>query len=102
MLTGWNLNRIGTDKYYVRITTDGKEGIAKSVDDELIKKDFKYKLSGFNEENTEKTLEFKANKNLLKDAFLCIYYSTEKNVKSWEEVKENGLPAKVKEKLGET
>lgn len=43
--------------------------------------------------------EFTALKKLRKDAFLRIYYSEKKGVKSWEEVKKDELPTKVKEKL---
>ncbi|MGG0360182.1 DUF1093 domain-containing protein [Bacillus tropicus] len=40
-----------------------------------------YKLSGFNKEDKEKVLEFKATKHLRKNAFLRIYYSSvEKDV----------------------
>ncbi|MBO1581954.1 YxeA family protein [Bacillus sp. XF8] len=99
MLVGCNLNRLGTDKYYVQIKADGKETISKSDSGEKFKI-FEYKLPGFDEDGEEKTMEFTANKNLRKDAFLRVYYSEEKGVKSWEEVKKDELPAKVKEKLG--
>ncbi|MBJ8054123.1 YxeA family protein [Bacillus cereus] len=100
MLVGCNLNRIGTDKYYVQITVDGKEDLAKSIDGEKMGKEYTYKLSGFDKEGKEKELEFIAQKNLRKEAFLLVYYSEEKGVKSWEEVKKDDLPMKVKEKLG--
>nr|WP_142399167.1 YxeA family protein [Bacillus thuringiensis] len=99
MLVGCNLNRIGTEKYYVQINVDGKEGVAKSIDGEIMGKEFTYKLRGFDEEGKEKELEFKTQKNLRKEAFLLVYYSKEKGVKSWEEVEKDDLPTKVKEKL---
>ncbi|MFB5545234.1 MULTISPECIES: YxeA family protein [Bacillus cereus group] len=99
MLVGCNLNRIGTEKYYVQITVDGKEEVAKSSDGKIMGKNYTYKLVGFDKEGKEKELEFFAQKNLRKDAFLLVYYSEEKGVKSWEEVKKDDLPAKVKEKL---
>ncbi|GMR67110.1 YxeA family protein [Bacillus sp. MN7755] len=92
LLAGCNLNRMGKDKYYVQITKDGIE---------TTDKDFKYtyKLTGFDKDGKEKELEFDAPKKLRKDAFLRVYYSDEKGVSSWEEVKKDELPAKVKEKL---
>ncbi|KXY55070.1 hypothetical protein AT278_17875 [Bacillus cereus] len=99
MLVGCNLNRIGTEKYYVQITIDGKEGVAKSIEGEVMGKEFTYKLPGFDKDGQEKELEFKTQKNLRKEAFLLVYYSEEKGVKSWEEVEKDDLPAKVKEKL---
>ncbi len=48
----------------------------------------------------KKELEFTAQKNLRKDAFLRVYHSDKKGVSAWEEVKKDELPAKVKEKLG--
>ncbi|WP_429788322.1 YxeA family protein [Bacillus tropicus] len=99
MLVGCNLNRIGTEKYYVQINVDGKEEEAKSSDGEIMGKNYTYKLVGYDKEGKEKKLDFFAQKNLRKDAFLLVYYSEEKGVKSWEEVKKDELPVKVKEKL---
>lgn len=56
-------------------------------------------MSGIDKDGKEKEMEFTALKNLRKEAFLLIYYSEEKGVKSWEEVKKDELPIKVKEKL---
>ncbi|MBK5493234.1 YxeA family protein [Bacillus thuringiensis] len=99
LLVGCSLNRFGTDKYYVHITVDGKEGVAKSIEGEVMGKEFTYNLVGFDENGKEKELEFKAQKNLRKQAFLLVYHSEEKGVKSWEEVQKEDLPAKVKEKF---
>ncbi|MGE7890740.1 YxeA family protein [Bacillus cereus] len=82
MLVGCSLNRFGTDRYYVNITVDGKEGVAKSIEGELMGKEFTYDLVGFNENGKEKELEFKAQKNLRKHDFLLVYHSEEKGVKS--------------------
>ncbi|MCU4786764.1 YxeA family protein [Bacillus cereus] len=99
MLVGCNLNCIGTEKYYVQITVDGKEEVVKSSDDIIMGKNYKYKIVAFDKEGKEKELEFFAQKNLRKDAFLLLYYSEDKSMNSWEEVKKDDLPAKVKEKL---
>lgn len=68
----------------------------KSSDDEIMRKNYTYKLVGYNKEGKESELEFFAQKNLRKDAFLLVYYSEEKGIKSWEEVKKDKLPSNVK------
>ncbi|HFJ9442191.1 YxeA family protein [Bacillus sp. BLCC-B18] len=99
LLVGCDLNRMGKDEYYVQITVDGKEYNGKSDNGEPYKH-FEYKLKGFDKDGKEKELEFNAQKNLRKDAFLRVYHSDKKGVSAWEEVKKDELPAKVKEKLG--
>lgn len=50
----------------------------------------------------KKELEFNTQKNLRKEAFLRVYYSdkkVEEDVLGWEEVKQDEIPVKVKEKL---
>lgn len=71
-LSGCNLNRLGTDKYYVQINKDGEQLKEKNVNGDTT---YQYKLSGIDKDDKEK------------------------GVKSWEEVKKEELPAKVKEKL---
>ncbi|WP_249685532.1 YxeA family protein, partial [Bacillus velezensis] len=87
------------DEYYVRLAVDGKETYCKDVNGEKFK-DYEYKLTGFDKDGKEKELEFTAQKNLRKEAFLRVYNSDKKGVTAWEEVKKDELPAKVKEKLG--
>ncbi|MED0970024.1 YxeA family protein [Bacillus paramycoides] len=99
LLVGCDLNRMGKDEYYVQITVDGKEYNGK-LDNGKSYKDYQYKLTGFDKDGKEKELEFNAQKNLRKEAFLRVYYSDKKGVTAWEEVKKDELPAKVKEKLG--
>ena len=45
-------------------------------------------------------MEFTADKNLRIGAFLRLFYSENKGVKSWEEVDKDDIPAKGKEQLG--
>ncbi|WP_002145095.1 YxeA family protein [Bacillus cereus] len=99
LLVGCDLNRMGKDEYYVQITVDGKEYNGKSSNGEPYKH-YQYKLTGFDKDGKEKELEFNAQKDLRKEAFLRIYNSDKKGVTAWEEVKKDELPAKVKEKLG--
>jgi uncharacterized protein (TIGR01655 family) len=95
MLVG--CNRMGKDQYYVQITTNGTEKIAKVDNEKFIS--YEYNLPGFDKDGNEKEMQFRADKNLRSEAFLRIYYSDKKGVTSWEEVKEDELPAKVKDKL---
>ena len=99
LLVGCDLHRMGKDEYYVQITVDGKEVHSKADNGQKFK-DYEYKLTGFDKDGKEKELEFTAQKNLRKDAFLRVYHSDKKGVSAWEEVKKDELPAKVKEKLG--
>jgi len=98
-LSGCNLNRVGTDKYYVHITGNREEDTSKFDDGEEYSV-FKYELAGFDEDGQEKTMEFTADKNLRIGAFLRLFYSENKGVKSWEEVDKDDIPAKAKEQLG--
>lgn len=97
MLVGCNVNRMGKDQYYVQITMDGKEKITKADNEKYIY--YEYNLPGFDEDGNEKEMEFNADKNLRKEAFLRIYYSDKKGVTSWQEVQRDELPEKVKAKL---
>ncbi|MGE7891031.1 YxeA family protein [Bacillus cereus] len=100
LLVGCDINRMGKDEYYVQITMDGKEGVSKSMDGKVMGKEYEYTLSGFDKEGKETELEFMAQKNLRKEAFLRVYHSEKKGVTAWEEVQEDELPKKAKEKLG--
>ncbi|MEC1241810.1 YxeA family protein, partial [Bacillus paralicheniformis] len=59
-----------------------------------------YELAGFDEDGQEKTMEFTADKNLRTGAFLRLFHSEKKGVKSWEEVEKDDIPAKAKDRLG--
>ncbi|WP_306008473.1 YxeA family protein [Bacillus sp. MMSF_3353] len=100
LLVGCDINRMGKDEYYVQITMDGKEGVSKSMDGKVMGKEYEYTLSGFDKEGKEKELQFMAQKNLRKEAFLRLYHSEKKGVTAWEEVQEDELSKKAKEKLG--
>lgn len=91
-----NINRLGTDPYYVQIqegtrmedkSDDGKKYIY-----------YEYTLEGFDKEGTAKTLTFTANKELRKDAYLRVYVK-ESGVGSYQEVQINELPEPAKAKL---
>ena len=99
ILSGCKVHRIGKPQYYVQITVDGKEQGTIRISGEKITI-YEYKLVGYNRKGKEKTLEFTAQKNLRKDAFLRVFYSEEKGVTSYQEVTEDDIPTKAKEKLG--
>ncbi|PEF42801.1 YxeA family protein [Bacillus wiedmannii] len=94
MLIGCNFNQMFKEKYYVQVTNDGQEEESRTSH-----KNYKYTLSGFNEEGKEKNMEFNADKHLRKEAFLCVYYDDKKGVTSWEEVQSKDIPEKAKQKL---
>ncbi|WP_142327999.1 YxeA family protein [Bacillus cereus] len=100
VLVWCDINRIGKGEYHVQINMDGKGGVSKSMDGKVMGKEYEYTLSGFDKEGKEKELEFIAQKNLRKEAFLRVYHLDKKGVTAWEEVQEDELPKKVKEKLG--
>lgn len=68
VLVGCDINRMGKDEYYVQINMDGK----------VMGKEYEYTLSDFDKEGKEKELEFIAQKNLRKEAFLRVYHLDKK------------------------
>ncbi len=57
VLSGCNLNRLGTDTYYVQITKDGEKLKEKNVNGDTT---YEYKLPGFDKDGNEKEMEFTA------------------------------------------
>ncbi|SCC28426.1 YxeA family protein [Bacillus wiedmannii] len=102
-----SLNRIGKDVYYVQIQG---EGTIEKVEGKNLRN---YTLHAYDEDGVKKQITFRSKKasnehKLNENAFLCLYVDQDdksKNeissieVKSYEEVQEADLPAKVKEKL---
>ncbi|WP_301169616.1 YxeA family protein [Brevibacillus nitrificans] len=91
-----NINRIGAEKYYVQIK-EGKKTEGRADSGEKITY-YEYSLQGFDENGQEKTLSFTANKDLRKEAFLCLYVKNN-GVVSYQEVAEGELPDQAKEKV---
>ncbi|WP_010308748.1 YxeA family protein [Kurthia senegalensis] len=92
-----DFNRMNTSEYYVKITQDGIVTESKSSDGKIYK-DYNYSLEGINEDGKKKTLDFFAQKNLRKGAYLKMYVK-EKGVSSYDEVKFDELPKKAQEFL---
>ncbi|MEC0255544.1 hypothetical protein PAEVO_12190 [Paenibacillus sp. GM2FR] len=91
-----NINRFGTDSYYVQIQ-DGTKVEDKADNGEKYIY-YEYTLEGFNKEGKAKTLTFTANKELRKEAYLRLYVK-EKGVSSYQEVQADKLPEQAKVKL---
>lgn len=68
LLSGCNLNRVGTDEYYVHITGNGKEDTSKFDDGEEYSV-FKYELAGFDEDGQEKQW----NSQLIKPSYRRVF-----------------------------
>ncbi|MEH6943255.1 YxeA family protein [Bacillus sp. JJ722] len=97
ILAGCNFNRMGKSQYYIQITVDGTEQEVVADNGKKFKS-FKYELPAFDKDGKEKMMEFTADKNLRKDAFLRVYYNDKKGVTSWEEVKKEDIPKKAQKK----
>lgn len=89
-----DFNRINTSEYYVQITQDGVVTESKASDGKIYK-DYNYSLEGINKEGEKKTLDFFAQKNLRKDAYLKVYVK-DSGVSSYDEVQYDDLPEKAK------
>jgi uncharacterized protein (TIGR01655 family) len=98
VLMGCNLNRVFKDEYYVKITVDGEVETGKTSDGQDFTQ-YNYSLTGFDKEGNDKELKFMATKNLRKEAYLLVYYSDDKGVTSWQEVKEEEVSEKALKKL---
>lgn len=92
-----NINRLGTDHYYVQIQDGGKKIESKFDNGEIFVR-YEYTMKGFDDKGKEKTFTFTANKELHKQAYLQVYLKGDR-VKSYQEVQANELPEKTKQKL---
>jgi uncharacterized protein (TIGR01655 family) len=93
-----NLNRIGTDNYYVQIKGMGEKIESKSDNGEKFVT-YEYTLPAFNDDGVEKTFTFTSNKQLREEAYLNLFVKDEEKVKSYKEVKIEDISDKAKEKL---
>lgn len=91
----WYKMAYGGNHYYVKITDDGQKLEEKSDSGEKFIR-YDYFLKASNKEGEVKNIEFKADHNLRKTAYLDVTLNSHKGVTSWEEVKESELPKKAK------
>ena len=97
IVTGCNpirdINNKGTTPYFVQITSESKY----QKDDNAR---FEYTLPAFNEKGEMKSITFsRADRPFRNEAFLRLNYSDKKGVCSWDEIQNNKIPPKAKEKL---
>ncbi|OAB36861.1 hypothetical protein PMSD_11175 [Paenibacillus macquariensis subsp. defensor] len=92
-----NINRLGTDSYYVQIKGKGEKFESKANNGEKFVH-YEYTLPGFNEDGVEKVFTFTSNKQLREEAYLNLFVKDEK-VKSYKEVKLEDISSAAQEKL---
>ncbi|GAA0831620.1 YxeA family protein [Bifidobacterium pullorum subsp. gallinarum] len=91
-----NINRLGTDQYYVQIQEGTR--VEDKSDDGKKYTYYEYTLEGFDKEGAAKTLTFTAQKELRKEAYLRVYVK-KSGVGSYQEVQANELPEQARAKL---
>ncbi|NEW05673.1 YxeA family protein [Paenibacillus sp. SYP-B3998] len=91
-----NINRLGAEPYYVQVN-EGKKMEGKTGTGEKYVY-YEYTLQAFDKKGQEKPVTFTANKQLRKEAFLCVFVKGDK-VSSYQEVALNEVPVKAKVNL---
>lgn len=81
--------------YYTIVDNSNVESIS---DDDF---KFRYTLDSYNSDGKEKSISFETIRELRSGAYLKIKYMITRGVVSWEEVKYDELPSKVKSKFEE-
>lgn len=93
-----DFNRLGKTSYYVQITEDGKKETTKLPNGEVMT-EYAYKKDAYSDEGKKLAIEFTADKNLRKSAFLKIYVNKDHVVTSYDEVKLKDIPKQAAEKI---
>lgn len=86
-----DFNRFNKERYYIQITQDG-EKIEDRLDNGETMIRYGYKGDAVNDEGKHKELEFSANKQLRKGAYLMLYVNKEGEVTSYDEVSKKDMP----------
>ncbi|CAH0249562.1 hypothetical protein SRABI96_03143 [Peribacillus sp. Bi96] len=97
-LSKMDFNRMNASNYYLQITEDGVQHETK-LDDGSVMNSYSYKLDATNADGETLLLEFTAQKNLRKDAYLKMYVKNGDEVSSYDEVKLEEIPEKAQKKL---
>jgi len=92
-----DFNRMNAENYYLQITEDGKPDEFK-LDDGTVMTNYSYTLDATNAEGKTIPLEFTAQKNLRKGAYLKMYVKKDDQVSSYDEVKLEDIPQKAQKK----
>ncbi|MFJ7973718.1 YxeA family protein [Psychrobacillus sp. NPDC096389] len=97
-ITKIDFNRTNADNYYLQITEDGVPHEDK-LDDGSVMTTYSYQLDATNADGKTIPLEFTAQKNLRKDAYLKMYVKKDDQVSSYDEVKLEDIPNKAQKQL---
>ncbi|WP_405114256.1 YxeA family protein [Paenibacillus sp. FSL K6-1217] len=89
-----DFNRFNAEDYYLQITEDGVPQEYK-LSDGTVMTSYSYSLEATNAKGTTIPLEFNAQKNLRKGAYLKIYVKKGNQVSSYDEVKLEDIPLKA-------
>lgn len=90
-----DFNRLNKEEFFVQVTQDGVLESTKLDSGEVVKT-YHYKLNAVSASGEEKNIEFTANKNLRKNAYLKLYVKKDSvTVSSYDEVKKEDLPKKT-------
>ncbi|WP_434717276.1 YxeA family protein [Lactococcus lactis] len=96
----WYKVSYGGTSYYVQITKDGAEKELKDDSGQKFKQ-YVYDIYSYQKDGKVKKVEFNADHNLRKEAYLKLTVIPDKGVTSWEEVKKSEVPKAALEKLKE-
>ena len=86
-----DFNRFNKESYYIQITQDG-EKLEDRLDNGETMVRYGYKVDAINEDGKHKELEFSANKQLRKGAYLMLYVNKEDEVTSYDVVSKIDMP----------
>jgi len=89
-----DFNRVNAENYYLQITEDGEPHEYK-LSDGSVMTSYSYTLEATNAKGNTITLEFNAQKNLRKGAYLKMYVKKGDQVSSYDEVRLEDIPLKA-------
>ena len=93
----WYKVSYGGGTYYVQITKDGKEQQDTANGQKYTR--YSYQMNSYKKDGKEKEVEFTADHNLRKEAYLELTVNSVKGVTSWEEVKKAEVPKEALKKI---
>lgn len=85
-----DFNRFNKERYYIQITQNG-EKLEDRLDNGETMVRYGYKVDAIKEDGKHKELEFSANKQLRKGAYLMLYVNKEGEVSSYDEVSKKDM-----------
>ena len=89
----WYKVTYGGGTYYVQITKDGKEKSGRTDSGDKYT-EYIYDINSYQKDGKEKKVNFMADHNLRKEAYLKLTVNSVKGVTSWEEVKKQRFSKK--------